>query len=150
MKTFVIDPDKWYAGHGGMYSRLIRSHDGQMCCLGFASCQLDINPKRLIDKNTPASLVHREYTDGGNRQRLSPARKKIAKAFLEMGMIQEVKKHGEKHYAGTYLVGELVRINDEQGEYLSKEARVDALNAACVKYNAPFRFALKAQTQEDA
>lgn len=49
----VIDRNKWLRGEGPSQSRLIRSNDNQMCCLGFLGKACGISEQELFDEYTP-------------------------------------------------------------------------------------------------
>ena len=51
MLKVIVDREKWYRGHGGQESRLLRE-DGLMCCMGFAclAAGVSLNDIRNVDR----------------------------------------------------------------------------------------------------
>ena len=50
-----IDRNRWLRGEGSGVSRLLRSTDGKMCCLGFCMLALGRTEEQIRDVTTPAA-----------------------------------------------------------------------------------------------
>ena len=53
----TIDREKWYRGSGPEGSKLLRSEDGLMCCLGFYCMELGYEKEEIVGLGTPASSL---------------------------------------------------------------------------------------------
>lgn len=51
----IIDRQKWYRGNTDG-SKLLRSNDGKMCCLGFYARECGLSEEQIADKGNPASV----------------------------------------------------------------------------------------------
>lgn len=49
----IIERSKWLHGEGSEESRLLRSEDGKMCCLGFFALSCNLTPDHISDEPTP-------------------------------------------------------------------------------------------------
>lgn len=52
----TIDRSKWLRGEGGDASKLLRSSDGKMCCLGFYALAKGATESQIRDTNTIAGV----------------------------------------------------------------------------------------------
>ena len=52
----VIDRSTWLRGEGSDESRLLRSLDGKMCCLGFYSLACGLTDDHICDEATPDEI----------------------------------------------------------------------------------------------
>ncbi len=52
----IVDRSRWYRGKGSVESRLRRSVDGQMCCLGFACLAAGHSEDDITEAATPLEL----------------------------------------------------------------------------------------------
>lgn len=57
MEKLVIDRSRWLRGEGGDYSKLLRSGDNKMCCLGFYLRNLGYSDENIEDLCTPNSVL---------------------------------------------------------------------------------------------
>lgn len=62
----TIERSEWYRGQGGGLSRLIRSDDKKMCCLGFYGIACGFKEGDLIDEPEPQSVF-----DGDNNTKIT-------------------------------------------------------------------------------
>lgn len=53
MMKLVIDRSRWLRGEGSSRSRLLRSSDGKMCCVGFFALACGLTPADILDRSTP-------------------------------------------------------------------------------------------------
>jgi hypothetical protein len=53
MSKLRIDRKTWLRGEGAAKSRLLRSSDGKMCCLGFYGISCDVPLESLRDRQSP-------------------------------------------------------------------------------------------------
>jgi hypothetical protein len=56
---FTVERAKWYRGKGSFGSKLKRSEDGMMCCVGFRCQAAGIPEDAYLDRGTVLSLVLR-------------------------------------------------------------------------------------------
>lgn len=54
----VIDRKRWLRGEGSSTSKLLRSSDGKMCCLGFVCIQAGASETDIMDISSPISIVY--------------------------------------------------------------------------------------------
>lgn len=105
MERLVIDRSKWLRGEGSMESRLYRSSDGKMCCIGFLalargctladiadrsaveSRRLEVKPRRLsnfpIDQFAPLPVAY-DVNDAADIND-DTREEKLTTIFAEMG-----------------------------------------------------------------
>lgn len=57
MRVLTIDRTRWYRGQGDRESRLLRSKDGKMCCLGFDALACGLEEKNIIDVGFPSQVM---------------------------------------------------------------------------------------------
>ncbi len=58
--TFTIDFEKWIRGSTDLHSnpsKLLRSKDQKLCCLGFFARSCDIPEETILDVPTPAHMI---------------------------------------------------------------------------------------------
>lgn len=53
--TVTVERRRWLRGEGSTPSRLLRSTDGKMCCLGFACLALGKTEDEIRDRKSPLS-----------------------------------------------------------------------------------------------
>lgn len=104
---FTVDRKRWLRGEGEPRSRLLRSSDGKMCCLGFACLAAGHTEDEIRDVATPSGLAYRrdgrcllpnyntpqmcsamEWNDYPGQCELSEARREaiIAERLAEIGL----------------------------------------------------------------
>ena len=112
--TVKLDPKIWYCGQYNSLLLSINMDERYQCCLGIMATQLGVPDSMLLDKGTLASL--------------SPNALQILPSGIS-------KIQGQKWDI-------LYSINDDQTS-MSLQARVNYLNAECLKEEIPLRFTLK-------
>lgn len=80
-QKLVIDRQKWLRGEGDSLSRLLRSSDGKMCCVGFFCLACGLTERDIRDKGWPdvgdsaiPKWLFHEFQDGTS----SPSRHDLA------------------------------------------------------------------------
>lgn len=59
LKKLVIDRTTWLRGEGGTPSRLLRTEDGKMCCMGSYCLQIaGLSPDQILERSTLASVAN--------------------------------------------------------------------------------------------
>lgn len=54
--NLVIKRSQWLRGEGPKHSKLIRSSDNKMCCLGFFGLACKVPPSMMIDISSPEDI----------------------------------------------------------------------------------------------
>ena len=54
--NLVIDKKFWIRGDGYEYSKLLRTSDGKMCCLGFLALECGLDEGRIENMETPTDV----------------------------------------------------------------------------------------------
>jgi len=56
---FTVDRKRWWRGHGGYESRLLRSDDDMRCCLGFLASACGYEDAHIREQADPMSITYR-------------------------------------------------------------------------------------------
>lgn len=64
-EVLVIDRSKWYRGRGSAESRLVRTGDYLMCCLGFCLLQRGFSQGELLDIGSPNEVGSIDRDESG-------------------------------------------------------------------------------------
>lgn len=91
----VIDRTKWLRGEGNSQSRLLRSGDGKMCCMGFYSLACGLKDDEIRDSPWPDHSESRvpDWIHGKGLSRLNDS-EDIPDALREQRISKIFAKHG--------------------------------------------------------
>lgn len=68
MKKVIVERSKWLRGEGEENSKLLRTEDGKMCCLGFVCLAFGKTEDDIADSEAPSCLIgkdrHSQIGDG--------------------------------------------------------------------------------------
>lgn len=81
MKELVIDRTRWYRGQSDIKSRLLRSSDMKMCCLGFYSLACGLKEENIKNVAFPSSIRLRSMYPDSHK----PVPIPIEMRWLEVG-----------------------------------------------------------------
>ena len=116
----VVERSKWLRGEGWEKSKLLRSTDGKMCCLGFACLAMGATEEQINNMNSPTMVCNM----GGG---------------LELPMLTMVDTdHLGRRLIHKDPVSEAMMINDER--ILSESAREARLTQLLAKVGIDLEF----------
>lgn len=95
IKKFTVDRRTWLRGEGGVSSKLMRSSDGKMCCLGFLGEACGLTKTALRDNG--------DFTDL-SRPLIAEIPQELVKRGDHVGL-----------YSNTEIATQLMNLNDETG-----------------------------------
>ncbi len=116
----VVERSKWLRGEGWEKSKLLRSKDGKMCCLGFACLAMGATTVQISDMNSPTMACNM----GG---------------VLELPMLTMVgADHPSRRLVNKAPVDEAMMVNDER--FTSESAREAKLTELLAQVDIDLEF----------